>query len=198
MKTYVLATKNEHKAAEMRKILGEDIEIVTQTEAGAGDVEVVEDGTTFEENAAKKAETIMRITNKPCIADDSGLCVDALGGAPGIYTARYAGEGATNEENIAKLLDALSGVPEEKRTAKFVCVIALAAPGQKTRLFRGECPGRIADVPHGEAGFGYDPVFYADGYTQTLAEISAEEKNKISHRGKALELFCRTGRDKKR
>ena len=191
MNTYVLATKNEHKAVEMREILGSAWEIITQTEAGAGEVEVIEDGNTFEENAAKKAETIMRATGKPCIADDSGLCVDALDGAPGVYTARYAGENATNEENIAKLLQALSGVPKEKRTASFVCVIALAEPGQKTRLFRGECPGRIAEAPSGKAGFGYDPIFYAQGYDRTMAELTAEEKNQISHRGKALERFCR-------
>ena len=186
MKTYVLASKNQHKAEEIKSILGEGYEIITQTEAGAGDIEVIEDGVTFEENAVKKAETIMKATGKPCIADDSGLCVDYLEGAPGVYTARYAGENATDAENIQKLLNALDGVPEEKRGAQFVCVIALSEPDKPTRVFRGECNGRILTEKHGESGFGYDPVFYDEKMEKTLAEMTAEEKNSISHRGNAL------------
>lgn len=186
MKTFVLASKNAHKAQEIMAILGEDYRILTQVDAGVGDVDVVEDGTTFEENAAKKAETIMKLTGKPTIADDSGLCVDFLDGAPGIYTARYAGENATDGENIQKLLTALDGVPDHQRGAQFVCVIAVAVPGEETRLFRGECPGRIAQEPKGEDGFGYDPVFYYEAYAMTLAEMESQEKNAISHRSQAL------------
>ncbi len=189
MKTYVLASKNQHKAEEIRAILGSGFEIVTQTEAGAGDIDVAEDGTTFEENAAKKAEAIMRATGRATIADDSGLCVDYLDGAPGIYTARYAGENAGDGENLDKLLRALEGVPPQERTARFVCVIALAEPGKETRFFRGECRGRITQVKKGEGGFGYDPVFYTDQYARTLAELEPYIKNAISHRSAALRAF---------
>ena len=189
MKTYVLASKNQHKAEEIRAILGSGFEIVTQTEAGAGDIDVAEDGTTFEENAAKKAEAIMRATGRATIADDSGLCVDYLDGAPGIYTARYAGENAGDGENLDKLLRALEGVPPQERTARFVCVIALAEPGKETRFFRGECRGRITQVKKGEGGFGYDPVFYTDQYARTLAELEHYIKNAISHRSAALRAF---------
>ena len=190
MKTFVLASKNKHKAEEIKNILGDGFEVITQTEAGAGDIEVIEDGATFEANAIKKAEEIMRIVGKPTIADDSGLCVDFLDGAPGVYTARYAGENATDAENIEKLLDALDGVPEENRTARFVCVIAVAEQGRETITFRGECEGRIDFEPKGEGGFGYDPIFYLDEYRATMAEVSAEIKNSISHRSNALKKFA--------
>ena len=188
MKTYILASKNAHKAKEIKDILGDDFHIMTQTEAGAGDIEVVEDGKTFEENAIKKAQAILQATGKPTIADDSGLCVDVLGGAPGVYTARYAGEHATDAENIQKLLLALSDVPLQDRTAHFACVIAVAEPGQKIRTFYGECSGRIALTPSGEDGFGYDPVFYYPRYDKTLAELPPYVKNTISHRSAALQL----------
>lgn len=190
VKTFVLASKNKHKAEEIKNILGEGFEVITQTEAGAGDIEVIEDGATFEENAVKKAEEIMRITGKPTIADDSGLCVDFLGGAPGVYTARYAGENATDAENIEKLLTALKDVPEEDRGARFVCVIAVAEPNRETVTFRGECGGQIAFEPKGEGGFGYDPIFYLEEYGATMSEISAEIKNSISHRSNALKKFA--------
>ncbi len=186
MKTFILASKNAHKAQEIKEILGEGYQILTQVDAGVGDVDVVEDGTTFEANAAKKAETIMKLTGKPTIADDSGLCVDYLEGAPGIYTARYAGENATDGENIQKLLTALEDVPCHKRGAQFVCVIAVSVPGEETKLFRGECPGRITESPQGEDGFGYDPVFYYEKYAMTLAEMEPHIKNAISHRSAAL------------
>ncbi len=182
----VLASKNRHKAEEISSILGESIKIITQDAAGVGDIDVVEDGLTFEENAAKKAETIMKATNLMAIADDSGLCVDALGGRPGVYTARFAGENATDDENISKLLGELSGVPESERTASFVCVIAIAAPGEETKLFRGECKGRIAFEKKGENGFGYDPVFFIPEYNKSMAEIPPSIKNSISHRSNAL------------
>ncbi|MBQ2614821.1 MAG: XTP/dITP diphosphatase [Clostridia bacterium] len=195
MQTYILASKNQHKAEEISQILGEGYTIITQTQAGVGDIDVVEDGATFEENAAKKAETIMQATGKPCIADDSGLCVDYLGGAPGIYTARYAGENATDGENIEKLLTALDGVPTEQRSAQFVCVIALAEPGKETRLFRGECHGKILTEKRGKSGFGYDPVFYIEDLKQSLAELPAEGKNAISHRFAALNKLAKETRE---
>ncbi len=188
MKTFILASKNQHKADEIKAILGKDFDVITQTDAGAGDIEVIEDGKTFEENAIKKAETIMKATGKPVIADDSGLCVDFLDGAPGIYTARFAGENATDKDNINKLLTSLGDT--ENRGAKFVCVIALAVPNKKTVTFRGECGGRISLKPSGENGFGYDPVFYPDGFDCSMAELNSETKNSISHRGNALKEFA--------
>lgn len=190
MKTFVLASKNQHKADEIKKILGEDFEVITQTEAGAGAIDVIEDGNTFEANAIKKAETIMKATGKPTIADDSGLCVDYLGGAPGIYTARYAGEGATDEENINKLLAAMKDADITQRDAKFVCVIALSFPDRDTVTFRGECAGKIAPRPKGDGGFGYDPVFYIPKYDATMGQLDAHIKNAISHRSDALRKFA--------
>lgn len=186
MQTFVFASKNQHKADEIREILGTGFEIVTQTQAGAGEIDVVEDGDTFEANAEKKAVAILRATGMPTLADDSGLCVDYLDGKPGVYTARYAGEHATDEENLQKLLSALDGVPPQERGAKFVCVIALAMPGEEVRLFRGECHGRISQVKKGQSGFGYDPVFVTDQYGRTMAELEPHIKNAISHRAAAL------------
>lgn len=189
MKTFILASKNKHKAEEIKQILGEGFDVITQTEAGAGDIDVVEDGETFEANAIKKAETIMRATGKTVIADDSGLCVDFLGGAPGVYTARYAGESATDEENIQKLLGALDGVMLNERSARFVCAIAVAEPGCETITFRGECEGLIDLMPHGDGGFGYDPIFYVTQYGCTMGELEPHIKNAISHRSAALRKF---------
>lgn len=186
MKTFVLASKNEHKAKEIQEILGEGFRVITQTEAGAGDIDVIEDGDTFEANAVKKAETIMHALNCPVIADDSGLCVDFLGGKPGVYTARYAGENATDEENINKLLGALDGVPFPERTARFVCVIALASPDCETRTFRGECEGFINHCPDGDGGFGYDPIFYVEKFGMTMGCLDSHIKNAISHRHAAI------------
>lgn len=189
MKTFVLASKNKNKAKEIKSILGDGFDVITQAEAGAGDIDVVEDGLTFEENAIKKAETVMRVTGRCTIADDSGLCVDYLDGAPGVYTARYAGENATDAENIKKLLGALDGVEMSKRAARFVCVIAFAEPGCETRVFRGECEGFIAEEQRGESGFGYDPIFYVEKYGKTMAELDSQIKNGISHRFAALNNF---------
>ena len=182
----VLASQNRHKAQEMQAILGDKITLVTLDEAGFGDLEIIEDGDTFEANAIKKAVTVMEVTGLPCISDDSGLCVDALDGAPGIYTARFAGENATDDENISKLLSKLDGVETEKRTAQFVCVIAVARPGKETITFRGECPGKILTEKRGQGGFGYDPVFYVEEYGKAMAELAPEIKNSISHRSRAL------------
>ena len=182
----ILASKNRHKAQEMQAILGDRITLVTQDEAGFADLEVIEDGKTFEENAIKKAVSVMEASGLPCIADDSGLCVDALGGAPGLYTARYAGEKATDDENIQKLLHELNGVEWEKRTARFVCVIAVDYPDRAPVTFRGECEGFILTEKHGENGFGYDPIFYVEQFDKAMAELPAEVKNSISHRSRAL------------
>ena len=182
----ILASKNRHKAQEMQAILGDRITLVTQDEAGFADLEVIEDGKTFEENAIKKAVSVMEASGLPCIADDSGLCVDALDGAPGLYTARYAGEKATDDENIQKLLHELNGVEWEKRTARVVCVIAVAYPDRAPVTFRGECEGFILTEKHGENGFGYDPIFYVEQFDKAMAELPAEVKNSISHRSRAL------------
>ncbi|MBQ9757401.1 MAG: XTP/dITP diphosphatase [Clostridia bacterium] len=185
----VLASQNKHKAMEMQAILGDGITLVTLDEVGCGDLEIIEDGETFEENAIKKAVTVMEKTGLPSVADDSGLCVDALSGAPGVYTARFAGEGASDDENIEKLLSELDGVSEENRTARFVSVIALAVPNKEPITYRGEVNGRILFEKHGENGFGYDPVFYLPDFDASMAEVSAEVKNSISHRFNALKLF---------
>lgn len=185
----ILASKNAHKAQEMQAILGESIELITQDAAGCGEIDVIEDGLTFEENAIKKAVEIMTATKLPTIADDSGLCVDALDGRPGIYTARFAGENATDDQNISKLLSELENVAEDNRTAKFVCVIALAIPGEKPISFRGEVCGRILTEKHGDNGFGYDPVFYLPEFDASMAEIPSDAKNSVSHRCNALKLL---------
>lgn len=182
----ILASKNAHKAKEMQAILGDGIELVTLDKTKAADIDVVEDGTTFEENAIKKATEIMEATGLATIADDSGLCVDALDGRPGIYTARFAGENPTDDENISKLIAELDGVETENRTARFVCVIALTIPGEEVKTYRGECEGRILTEKRGENGFGYDPVFYVPEYEKSMAELPAQVKNSISHRFRAL------------
>lgn len=180
----VVATHNRNKVQEFQRILQPlSIEVIT-----ADLPEVEENGTTFAENAYLKAISAFRATGKAAVADDSGLEVDALNGAPGIYSARYAGENATNEQRIAKLLDAMKEVPEEKRTARFVCAICCILPNGDIITARGECPGKIAFEVRGNGGFGYDPVFLVG--EKTFAELSAEEKDKISHRGKALRVFA--------
>lgn len=179
-----LATGNKHKIKEIEKIFKMDnIEILSIND-GIEIPEVVEDGTTFEENSKKKALEIAKFTNMITIADDSGLCVDALGGAPGVYSARYAGEHGNDLDNNKKLVKELQGI--ENRKARFVCVITLAKPTGETYSFRGEVEGDIIDIPRGTEGFGYDPHFFMKEYGKTLAEIP-EIKNKISHRARALE-----------
>ena len=179
-----LATGNKHKIKEIEKIFKMDNVEILSINDGIEIPEVEEDGTTFEENSKKKALEIAKFTNMITIADDSGLCVDALDGAPGVYSARYAGEHGNDLDNNKKIVRELQGI--ENRKARFVCVITLAKPTGETYSFRGEVEGDIIDVPQGTEGFGYDPHFFMKEYGKTLAEIP-EIKNKISHRARALE-----------
>lgn len=182
----IAATKNKNKLREFGEIL-KDFEIISQEDAGI-DIDVEETGTTFEENSRLKAEAIFKATGIAAIADDSGLCVDALGGEPGVYSARYGGEGLDDEGRVELLLKNMKDVPDEKRTARFVCVITMVS-NDGIITARGECEGVINHAPKGENGFGYDPVFYMKEYGKTTAEMSPDEKNAVSHRGKALKIF---------
>ena len=183
----VLASKNPHKLEEMRSILGAlGVEVVLESDVGL-DVDVEETGTTFEENAALKAAAVMKAGNLPAIADDSGLCVTALGGGPGIYSARYGGEGLDDRQRYELVLDGLRG--QVDRSAKFVSVIACAFPNGDLLTCRGECPGLITHTPRGEDGFGYDPIFLVPEKKKTFAQMEPQEKNAISHRGVALRRF---------
>ena len=183
----VLASKNQKKLVEMNDILSHlGIEVCSETEAGV-DLEVEETGTTFEENSLLKAKAVMEASGLPAIADDSGLCVDCLNGAPGVYSARYGGEGLSDEDRYRMLLENMRG--QMTRTAKFVSVITCCFPNGDVLTARGECPGTIAYAPMGEGGFGYDPVFFVPELKKTFAQLAADEKNAISHRGKALEAF---------
>ena len=186
----VLASKNKKKITEMNQILEAlGVEVCSQAEAGV-DIEVEETGTTFEENSLLKAKAVMEKSGMPAIADDSGLCVDALGGAPGVYSARYGGEGLDDVGRYRLLLENLKGL--SPRTAKFVSVITCCFPNGDVLTARGECPGTIAFAPQGDNGFGYDPVFWLPQMKKTFAQLSAEEKNAISHRGNALKEFRTT------
>lgn len=186
----VAATGNKHKIEEIESITKKfGMNVITKAEAGVGDLEVEETGTTFEENSLIKAEAIMKATGMPAIADDSGLEADALNGAPGVYSARFSGEGATDESNNAKLLKLMENIPDDKRSARFVSVVTLCFPDGTVVAARGECPGTLRRSPRGDGGFGYDPLFVPVGYDKTYAEISAEEKNIISHRAKALGIL---------
>ncbi len=183
----VLASKNPKKLKEMNEILsGMGVEVCSQADVGI-DVDVEETGTTFEENSLLKAKAVMETSGLPVIADDSGLCVDALNGAPGVYSARYGGEGLDDAGRYRLLL---SSMPRgAARTAKFVSVVTCCFPNGDVLTARGECPGTIAFAPMGEGGFGYDPVFFLPKLKKTFAQLSAEEKNAVSHRGKALAAF---------
>ncbi len=188
MMKLVVATRNAHKLEEIGAILGKHgVEVVGIDSMGSFP-EVVEDGDTFEANALKKAVTIAQACGEWVLGDDSGLEVDALAGAPGIYSARYAGEAASDEDNNRKLLTELAAVRE--RTARFCCVLALAAPDGRAATVRGVCEGCIRDTPRGAVGFGYDPLFVPEGYMVTFAEMEPAEKNRISHRAHALSLAC--------
>lgn len=181
----VLATSNQDKIIEIRHLLQDlPVQIVALTDFS--DVpQVVEDQATLEGNAVKKAQLISQFTGLPALADDTGLEVDCLKGAPGVLSARYAGEDASYSDNVAKLLLEMKSVPTEQRQARFRCVIALAN-GRSIETVEGSCEGLIANKPKGTGGFGYDPVFYVPEYGQTFAEMSLELKNQISHRGRAL------------
>lgn len=186
MKRVIVATKNKGKLKEIKGILREfDFEILSMEEAGASE-DIEETGQTFEENAIIKATGIQKLTGAMVIADDSGLEVDALNGAPGIFSARYSGEHANDLKNNQKLLDELKEVPDRDRTARFVCAIAVALGENKVFTVRGTVDGVIGHAPAGENGFGYDPLFYLAQYGKTMAQLTPEEKNKISHRGMAL------------
>ena len=183
----VLASKNRHKLVEMRDILSaQGVEVVLESDVGV-DVDVEETGTTFEENSLLKAKAVMEASGLPAIADDSGLAVDALGGAPGVYSARYGGEELDDAGRYRLLLENMRG--QLDRRCKFVSVITLCMPNGDVISARGECPGTLAYAPQGENGFGYDPVFFVPGKKKSFAQLTAEEKNAISHRGNALKLF---------
>ena len=184
----VLASKNPHKLLEMQTILGQlGLEVVLERDVGV-DVDVEETGTTFEENALLKARAVMEASGMAAIADDSGLMVDALNGAPGVYSARYGGLDS-DPARTALLLHNLEGVPEERRTARFVSAIACVLPDGRVVTARGVCEGRILFETRGSNGFGYDPVFYVPQLGKTFAEADGSEKNAVSHRGNALKEF---------
>jgi len=184
---FVLASHNAKKLVEMQDILSSlGVEVCSQAEAG-GDVEPEETGATFEENSLIKAKAVMEASGLPAIADDSGLCVDALKGAPGVYSARYGGEGLDDEGRYRLLLENMQG--QMPRTAQFVSVITCCFPNGDVLTARGECPGTVAFAAMGEGGFGYDPVFFVPPLKKTFAQLTPEEKNEISHRGKALRAF---------
>lgn len=184
----VIATENEHKLKEIGAILKDlHLEVLSIRDAGLEGLKIIENGDTFEENALIKARAVMEKTGKLAIADDSGLEVDMLNSQPGIYSARFAGENATDDENNKKLLKLLEGVPLHDRTARFVCSIAAVFPNGDTLVLRGECPGIIGLEPKGKGGFGYDPLFIVEKYNKTFAELGEEKKNRISHRAVALE-----------
>ena len=186
----VLASKNPHKLVEIRKITEKfGMELVLESELGV-DIEVEETGTTFEENSLLKAEAVMKATRLPALADDSGICVDALGGEPGIYSARYGFDPTLDDfGRLRLLLENTEAVPDGKRQAQFVCVISFVTPEGKVIQARGEVHGELLRAPAGAGGFGYDPIFYYPPFGKSLAEVSPEEKNSVSHRANALKVL---------
>jgi XTP/dITP diphosphohydrolase len=182
----LIATRNSKKKKELQSILGDwDVELLTLDDIEEMP-EIEEDGTTFAENAIKKARVISDLSGFITLADDSGLEVDALGGAPGIFSARFAGIDANDEKNNSKLLTLMQHISEVDRTARFVCVIAIATPGGIIKTAQGVCMGKIEMDRRGQGGFGYDPIFTPSGFSESFAELSDAQKNQISHRGKAL------------
>ncbi len=193
MKDYIIATHNMKKRDELCRILSPlGIRIHLAEELGIELTDAEETGVTFEENAYIKAKSACDESNMPCIADDSGLAVDALGGEPGVYSARYSGVHGNDEANNSKLLANLSSTPDEERGAAFVSVVCCVYPDGRTITVRGECRGRIGYEPHGDAGFGYDPIFLPEeyNYEKTMAQLTSDEKDAISHRGRALRALA--------
>ena len=187
MSRIIAATQNKHKIREIEAITKKfGMEIVSRDEAGIEKVEVVEDGTTFEENSYKKAYEIMKLCGEVTIADDSGIVVDCISGAPGVYSARFAGVDGDDEANNRKLMEMIKDFPFEERTARFVSVITMVYPDGDTIVARGEVEGHVIPEEIGENGFGYDPMFIPLGYDITFGQFEPEEKNKISHRANAL------------
>ena len=186
-RTLVLASNNAHKIRELSEMLGDRMRVISMREAGMTE-DIEENGKTFEENAQIKAKAVAKATGFCALADDSGLSVDALNGEPGVYSARYAGHHGDDGANNALLMEKMQDVPPEKRTAQFVCAMALCLPNGECQVVRGECPGVITYEPRGEGGFGYDPYFeFANG--STFSEMSEEEKNRVSHRARAVQLM---------
>jgi XTP/dITP diphosphohydrolase len=186
----ILASQNKHKLKEIEKITSNfGINLITMDEAGLGDMDVIEDSDTFEGNSEKKAREVMEASGLSSIADDSGLMVDAIGGDPGVYSARFSGPGATYDSNNKKLLEMMKDVPMDKRTARFVSVVTAVFTDGRKIVARGEIEGIIAFEESGKGGFGYDPLFYVPEKRKTFAELSEDEKNSISHRANALVLF---------
>jgi XTP/dITP diphosphohydrolase len=189
MKELVVATRNRGKLQEIQSLL-EGVVDTVQCAADFSDFpETIEDGLTFRDNALKKAREAMLFTGLPALADDSGLVVDVLDGRPGVHSARFAGEGAGDVANNRRLLHELNGIPANRRQAAFVCVLAFVAPDGSEQVFSGRVGGGIIFAERGEGGFGYDPLFLVDGFDRTMAELTLQEKNAISHRGQALQHF---------
>ncbi len=187
----IMATSNKDKVNEIRQMLaGTDIEIVSLKEVGVS-IDIDENGSSFDENAAIKANAVRDLTGQMAISDDSGLVIDYLNGAPGIYSSRFMGEDTPYSEKNAAILEKLQGVPDEQRSARFVCSMAIAYPDGHTQTVQGIMEGRIAHEIAGEGGFGYDPIFYLPEKGCTSAQLTAAEKNAISHRGKALEKLVK-------
>lgn len=187
MRKIIIATHNPGKAAEFKDFFAmNNIQAHSLLELSKDFPDIAETGDTFTANAALKAEGIATYINKPVLADDSGLMVDALGGKPGILSARYAGDDKNDNANIMKVLNELKGVQRERRTARFICVLALARPNKQTIFKTGYCEGDIGVTPTGTQGFGYDPIFTPEGYGLTMAEMTMAEKSKLSHRSKAM------------
>lgn len=189
MKRLVVATRNQGKILEINALLAGLVDHISSAADFINFPETVEDGTTFEENALKKAREAARFSGFPALADDSGLVVDALNGRPGVFSARYAGADAGDAANNARLLSECQSVPDEQRQAAFVCVLAFVTPEGVERLFTGRVAGRILSKARGEGGFGYDPLFLVDGFERNMAELELAEKNAISHRAQAFMKF---------
>ncbi|HEX7189121.1 MAG TPA: RdgB/HAM1 family non-canonical purine NTP pyrophosphatase [Actinomycetes bacterium] len=190
MTRLVLATRNAHKVGELQAILtslGLDVELIGLPDDAP---EVVEDGETFDDNALKKARSAALATRLPAVADDSGLCVDALNGMPGVFSARWSGRHGDDASNLRLVLDQLMDVPDERRGAWFVCAAALALPSGEEHLVEGRLTGVLTREPRGSGGFGYDPIFLPDGFDRTTAELTPEEKHAISHRGNAFRALA--------